>query len=58
MTEKIAVAARKVAHSDTEIIPVTSSQGPPSIQGYYDVAACLSGLNLVKSDVPRILMQL
>ena len=44
MTEKIANAARNVAHSDTEIIPVTSSQAPPSIQGYYDVAMCLSGL--------------
>ena len=44
MTEKIATAARNVAHSDTEIIPVTSSQAPPSIQGYYDVAMCLSGL--------------
>ena len=44
MTEKIATAAKKVAHSDTEIIPVTSSQGPPSIQGYFDVAICLSGL--------------
>ena len=44
MTEKIANAARNVAHSDTEIIPITSSQAPPSIQGYYDVAMCLSGL--------------
>ncbi|MCY4462239.1 MAG: aspartate/glutamate racemase family protein [Albidovulum sp.] len=44
MTEKIDRAARRVARHDTRIVAVGSSSGPASIQGYYDGAACLSGL--------------
>ena len=44
MTEKIALAARRVARSDTEIIAIDSPAGPSSIQGFYDGAVCLSGL--------------
>lgn len=44
MTEKIAAAARSVAHPDTEIVAATSKSGPASIQGFYDVALCQSEL--------------
>ena len=44
MTTTIAAAARGVAAPDTEIIPVTSSMGPVSIEGYYDEAFALPGL--------------
>jgi allantoin racemase len=44
MTRKAAVAARRVARPDTEIIATNSRSGPPSIEGFYDVAACLPGL--------------
>lgn len=44
MTTKIAAAARAIARPDTEIIAVNSPTGPPSIQGYLDIAACLPGL--------------
>ncbi len=44
ITEKIARAARRVARPDTHIIAVGSASGPASIQGFYDGAACLSGL--------------
>lgn len=44
MTATIAHAARMVARPDTEIVPVTSSMGPVSIEGYYDEAFALPGL--------------
>ena len=44
MTTTIAAAARGIAAPDTEIIPVTSSMGPVSIEGYYDEAFALPGL--------------
>lgn len=44
MTATIAAAARGVAAPSTEIIPVTSSMGPVSIEGYYDEAFALPGL--------------
>ena len=44
MTATIAYAARLVAAATTEIIAVTSSMGPVSIEGYYDEAFALPGL--------------
>jgi allantoin racemase len=44
MTEKIAVVARNVARSETEIIATNSQVGPASIEGFHDVAMCLPGL--------------
>src|SRR5258705_12521724 len=44
MTETIAVAARAVAASGTEIVAVTSAMGPPSIEGFYDEACAIPGL--------------
>lgn len=44
MTRKIGIAAKAVARPDTEILATNSQDGPASIQGYYDVALCLSGL--------------
>lgn len=44
MTATIAHAARLVAAPTTEIITVTSSMGPVSIEGYYDEAFALPGL--------------
>lgn len=44
MTAKAADAARRVAGTGTEIVAVTSSMGPESIEGYYDEAMALPGL--------------
>ena len=44
MTERIDRAAKRVARPGTRIVAVGSSSGPPSIQGFYDGAICLSGL--------------
>ncbi|ESX58216.1 aspartate/glutamate racemase family protein [Mesorhizobium sp. M0615] len=44
MTETIAAAARGVAGAGTEVIAVTSSMGPTSIEGYYDEALAVPGL--------------
>ena len=44
MTQKAARAARKAARPDTEVIAANSKSGPPSIEGFYDVATCLPGL--------------
>jgi allantoin racemase len=44
MTETIAAAARGVAGPWTEIVAVTSSMGPASIEGYYDEALAVPGL--------------
>lgn len=44
MTDKVAVAAQRVASTGTEIIAKTSNHGPISIEGYYDEALSLAGL--------------
>ncbi|MGC4961874.1 aspartate/glutamate racemase family protein [Gordonia sp. DT218] len=44
MTDVIAVAARSVARPDAEIIAVTSSMGPASIESHYDEALAVPGL--------------
>ena len=44
MTETIGAAARTVAAPGTEILAVTSSMGPVSIEGYYDEAFAVPGL--------------
>ena len=44
MTSKIAEAARRAASAGTEIIARHSTQGPESIEGYYDEAMSLGGL--------------
>lgn len=44
MTRKVEMAARKVARHDTQLIATNSKSGPPSIEGFYDVAICLPGL--------------
>ena len=50
MTAKIAAAAQLAAAPGTEIIALTSSFGPPSIEGYYDEAMSLAGLLQVVRD--------
>lgn len=44
MTETIAIAARQAAAMGTEVVPVTSSMGPVSIEGFYDEAFAVPGL--------------
>ena len=44
MTRKAETAARKAARQGTEVIATNSKSGPPSIEGFYDVATCLPGL--------------
>lgn len=44
MTDKAAIAAKRVVSDDTEIVAKTSQQGPVSIEGYYDEALSLAGL--------------
>jgi allantoin racemase len=44
MTATIAVAARQAAASGTDIVAVTSTMGPASIEGYYDEAFAVPGL--------------
>lgn len=44
MTDKVELAAKRVASAQTEIIACTSSTGPVSIEGYYDEALSLAGL--------------
>ena len=44
MTEKIGEAARAVAGPGTEIVAVSPSMGPASIEGYYDEAFAVPGL--------------
>jgi len=44
MTETIADSATRVANAGTEIVAVTSSMGPVSIEGYYDEAFAVPGL--------------
>ena len=42
MTEKIGAAARRVASIGTQIIAVNPTQGPASIEGFYDEAMSLA----------------
>ena len=44
MTEKMAVAARKIARPATEIITATPKTGPASIQGFLDGALCQAAM--------------
>src|ERR1700712_5699961 len=44
MTKTIGEAARAVAAAGTEIVDVTSSMGPVSIEGFYDEAFAVPGL--------------
>jgi len=44
MTETIGLAAQSVAAAGSEIVAVTSSMGPASIEGYYDEAFAVPGL--------------
>jgi allantoin racemase len=44
MTATIAHAAGRVANAGTDIVAVTSSMGPVSIEGYYDEAFAVPGL--------------
>lgn len=44
MTQKIAIAARAVANSDTEIIACNPAQGVSAIEGYYDQALSVIGV--------------
>lgn len=44
MTATIADAARRVVHAETEILAITSSMGPVSIEGYYDEVFAVPGL--------------
>ena len=52
MTETIAAAARAVAATGTEIVAVTSSMGPASIEGFYDEAFAVPGLIQALSNAP------
>lgn len=53
MTATIADAAGRVANPGTTIVPVTSSMGPASIEGYYDEALAVPGLLLALSKGER-----
>jgi allantoin racemase len=44
MTDKIAVAARRIARPDTEIVATQPDMGPVSIEGYYDEAYAVPGM--------------
>ncbi|MYR08731.1 Asp/Glu racemase [Gordonia sp. SID5947] len=52
MTDVIAAAARSVARPDTEILAVTSSMGPASIESHYDEALAVPGLLRVIAEHP------
>ncbi|MCB2130509.1 MAG: aspartate/glutamate racemase family protein [Rhodobacteraceae bacterium] len=52
MTEKVGAAARRVASEGTEIVAATSTNGPESIEGYYDEAMALSGMLSVIRTTP------
>lgn len=44
MTDKIAACARQAASATTEIVAVSPSMGPASIESHYDEAMCVPGL--------------
>lgn len=56
MTEQIGRAGRAVAAAGTEIIAVNPSDGPVSIEGYYDEAFSVPGLlaEIVKGDASGV----
>jgi allantoin racemase len=54
MTATIADAAMRVVVRDTEILGVTSSMGPVSIEGYYDEVFAVPGLLLELAKAPAL----
>ena len=50
MTDQIARTAQDAARPGTEIVAVQPRQGPASIQGFHDVARCLSGVLDIAAD--------
>lgn len=54
MTETIADAAVRVSNPGTEILAVTSSMGPVSIEGYYDEVFAVPGLLLEIAKAPAL----
>jgi len=52
MTQTIGAAARAVAAPGTEIVAVTSSMGPASIEGFYDEAFAVPGLIRALLETP------
>src|SRR5260370_18323769 len=52
MTKTIGAAARVVAAAGTEIVDVTSSMGPASIEGFYDEAFAVPGLIQALLEAP------
>ncbi|WP_144577992.1 aspartate/glutamate racemase family protein [Agrobacterium sp. DE0009] len=54
MTQTIADAANRIAGRDTEILAVTSSMGPVSIEGYYDEVFAVPGLLLELAKAPQL----
>ncbi|MCB1386467.1 MAG: aspartate/glutamate racemase family protein [Nitratireductor sp.] len=53
MTRKIGATARAAALPSTQITAVNPSDGPVSIEGYYDEAMCLAGLLKTVRDNPE-----
>ena len=54
MTEKIGDSARRAADDACEIVAVNPSQGPASIEGYYDEALGLPGTIAVVREHPDV----
>ncbi|MEI3806992.1 aspartate/glutamate racemase family protein [Agrobacterium sp. CCNWLW32] len=54
MTATIADAATRIAGRDTDILAVTSSMGPVSIEGYYDEVFAVPGLLLELAKAPAL----
>ncbi|WP_122899094.1 aspartate/glutamate racemase family protein [Acinetobacter sp. B51(2017)] len=54
MTEKMALAARQVASSQSEIMAVSPKQGMPSIEGYYDEAIAAVGVLDLVQAAPQV----
>ena len=54
MTATIADAATRIAGRDTDIMAVTSSMGPVSIEGYYDEVFAVPGLLLELAKAPAL----
>src|SRR5882762_3548848 len=52
MTQTIGAAARAVAAPGTEIVAVTSTMGPASIEGFYDEAFAVPGLIRALLETP------
>ncbi|NDB67771.1 MAG: aspartate/glutamate racemase family protein [Methylocystaceae bacterium] len=56
MTRKIEAAARAIAHPTTQIIATNPSDGPVSIEGYYDEAFSVPGLlqEIIKGEAQKV----